>query len=44
VYPDERSVEVYRLGGLVATLHEGDVLDGEGVLPGFALPVSESFS
>jgi Uma2 family endonuclease len=43
VYPDERAVEVYRLGVLVATLYEGDVLDGEDVLPGFALPVSEIF-
>jgi Uma2 family endonuclease len=44
VYPDERAVEVYRFGGLVATLREGDVLDGEDVLPGFTMPVSEIFS
>ncbi len=44
VYPDERAVEVvYRLGVLAATLREGDVLDGEDVLPGFTLPVSELF-
>lgn len=43
VFPDERMVEVYRLGELVATLHEGDVLDGEDVMPGFTLPVSDIF-
>jgi Uma2 family endonuclease len=43
VYPDERLVEVYRLGVLVATLREGDILDGENVLPGFTLPVSDIF-
>jgi Uma2 family endonuclease len=43
VFPEERHIEVYRFGALAATLHEGDVLDGEDVLPGFALPVSEIF-
>jgi Uma2 family endonuclease len=43
VYPDERQVEVYWRGVLIATLLEGDVLDGEDVLPGFSLPVSEIF-
>jgi Uma2 family endonuclease len=43
VFPEDRRVEVYRLGELVATLGEGDVLDGENVLPGFTLPVSEIF-
>ena len=43
VYPDDRVVEVYRLGGLVATLRDGDMLDGEEVLPGFTLPVSDVF-
>jgi Uma2 family endonuclease len=44
VFPEDRSVEVYRRGELVAALHEGDVLDGEDVLPGFTLPVSEIFA
>jgi Uma2 family endonuclease len=43
VYPDDRVVEFYRLGVLVASLREGDVLAGEDVLPGFTLPVSEIF-
>jgi Uma2 family endonuclease len=43
VYPDERQVEVFRLGVLVATLREGAMLDGEEVLPGFVLPVSDIF-
>jgi Uma2 family endonuclease len=43
VYPDERMVEVYRRGTLVATLREGDVLDGEDVLTGSTLPVCEIF-
>ncbi|HEY7031807.1 MAG TPA: Uma2 family endonuclease [Thermomicrobiales bacterium] len=40
-YPDRRCVEVYRRGVLVATVYEGDVLDGEDVLSGFSLPVAE---
>jgi Uma2 family endonuclease len=43
VFPDDRRVEVYRLGVLVATMGEGDVLDGEDVLPGFTLPVRDIF-
>jgi Uma2 family endonuclease len=43
VLPEDRAVEVYRDGQLVATLHEGDVLDGGDVLPGFTLPVAEIF-
>jgi hypothetical protein len=42
-YPDRRCVEVYRRGTLVATLGEGDAVDGEDMLPGFMLPVSEFF-
>lgn len=42
-YPGKRYVEVYRQGELVATLYEGDALDGEDVLPGFTLPVAEIF-
>jgi Uma2 family endonuclease len=43
VYPDSRHVEGYRLGVLVATLREGDALDGEDVLSGFTLAVSDIF-
>ena len=41
--PDHRSVSVYRTGVFVAELREGDVLDGEDVLPAFSLPVSQIF-
>ena len=44
VYPDRRSVAVYRDGQLVAELGEGDELDGADVLPGFRLPVAEIFA
>jgi Uma2 family endonuclease len=44
VYPGDRTVAVYRDGEFVATLGENDTLDGEDVLPGFSLPVSEIFS
>jgi Uma2 family endonuclease len=40
VQPKDRTVTVYRHGQEVATLHEGDTLDGEDVLPGFVLPVA----
>jgi Uma2 family endonuclease len=43
MFPAERFVEVYRNGELVATLHDGDVLDGEDILPGFVLPVTDIF-
>jgi Uma2 family endonuclease len=43
VLPEDRAVDVYRDGQLAATLHEGDVLDGGDVLPGFSLPVAEIF-
>jgi len=43
VLPKEQSVEVYRDGQLVATLHDGDVLDGGDVLPGFSLTVGDLF-
>lgn len=43
VLPEDRAVDVYVDGQLVTTLHEGDVLDGGVVLPGFTLPVAEIF-
>lgn len=44
VDPQHRTVAVYRHGALVAELGEGDLLDGEDILPGFTLPVSDIFS
>lgn len=44
VDPSRRTVEVHRHGQLIAELREGDELDGEDVLPGFRLPVSEIFA
>jgi Uma2 family endonuclease len=43
VDPSRRKVRVYRHGELAVELSDGDVLDGEGILPGFTLPVSEIF-
>ena len=43
VDPDHRTVSVYRYGEFAAELGVGDVLDGEDILPGFTLPVSEIF-
>jgi Uma2 family endonuclease len=39
--PEERSVTVYRPGNLVTILPEDGVLDGEDVVPGFRLPLTE---
>jgi Uma2 family endonuclease len=44
VNPTRRTVSVYRNGALVAELREGDVLDGEDILPGFTLPVADIFA
>jgi Uma2 family endonuclease len=41
--PEKRRVRVYRRGQFVAELDEGDVLDGEDILPGFRLPVTSIF-
>jgi Uma2 family endonuclease len=43
VDPRQRTVSVYRDGTFVAELRANDVLDGEHILPGFRLPVSEIF-
>ena len=43
VYPDTRTVDVYEGDDFVATLNEGDVLDGGSVLPGFSCTVSDIF-
>jgi Uma2 family endonuclease len=41
VDPQHRTVAVYRHGAFVAELRDGDILDGEDILPGFTLPVSQ---
>ncbi len=43
VSPTTRSVRVVRSDGSSAYLREGDELSGEGILPGFACPVSSLF-
>jgi Uma2 family endonuclease len=43
VYPDTRSVAVYRSLDQVSILTSGDSLEGGAVLPGFSCPVSELF-
>jgi Uma2 family endonuclease len=44
IYPNRRSVVVFRGGQQVAELGEGDELDGDPILPGFRLPVAEIFA
>ena len=41
--PRARSVHIYRPSGEVRRIGEGDTLDGEDVLPGFAVAVKELF-
>jgi Uma2 family endonuclease len=43
VEPDRRTVLVYASSTAVSACREGDTLVGEGVLDGFALPISELF-
>ena len=43
VEPETRAVLVYRSVTEMNRLGEGDVINGEGVLEGFSLPVSELF-
>lgn len=43
VRPPLRSIRVHRADGTVATLHSGDSLEGESVLPGFSCPVADLF-
>ncbi len=43
VCPESRDVAVYRLDGTGALRKEGETLDGEGILPGFACPVAALF-
>lgn len=44
VFPEARTVEVWRDGALAPTVGEGDELPGEDVLPGFVLSVQSLFS
>lgn len=44
VYPDRRTVTVYRDGEDLGAFGEGDDLDGGEVLPGFRLAVAEIFA
>lgn len=41
ISPDGRTVDIFRQNGCVARVHEGDMLDGEDVLPGFAFRLGE---
>lgn len=43
VRPEERAVDVHRPGEAIATLGEGDALDGHDALPGFACEVAALF-
>lgn len=43
VYPEDRTIEVYRPGKPVEVVDEDGTLSGEGVLPGFTLPVRDIF-
>lgn len=43
VQPRRRSVTVYRRGRQPIELHIHDNLDGEDVLPGFSMPISQVF-
>ena len=43
VHPRQRYVQIWRADGSMAVRREGEVLEGEDVLPGFAMPVSEIF-
>ncbi len=43
IYPEIRTIHVYRQGGSAAALAEGDELSGEEVLPGFVCKVADIF-
>ncbi len=44
VNPDSCTVLVYRSSSEVKKLKMGDILEGEGILDGFALPLDELFA
>lgn len=43
VYPESRSIDIYRASANNSQLSDQDTLTGEDVVPGFELPVSEIF-
>jgi Uma2 family endonuclease len=43
VDPDRSTITVFRPDATIDILREGDILDGEDVLPGFSVPVAEIF-
>src|SRR5262245_32510493 len=43
IYPESRTVTIYRGDGSVSRLHEEDVLSGEDVIPGFRCEVRSLF-
>ena len=43
VYPESKSIVVYRTEGRARVLHEGDTLDGEPLFDSFALTVRDLF-
>ncbi len=43
IYPDSRSIDVYRASAHNSQLAEGDELSGEDVVPGFSMPVRDVF-
>jgi Uma2 family endonuclease len=43
IYPESRTVMVYRRDGSVSLLLEDDELSGEDVIPGFRCPIREIF-
>ena len=43
VFPETRTVELWRGGRVVRTVVAGEELSGEEILPGFVLPVTELF-
>lgn len=44
INPSQKTVAIYRNGRLINELHIGDAIDGEDILPGFSLPLSEIFA
>jgi Uma2 family endonuclease len=43
VVPNSRSVHIWRRDGSRSIVQAGEMLSGEDVLPGFAVPVAELF-
>lgn len=41
IYPERGLAVVFRADGMTTVVHYGGALDGEGVLPGFTMPLAE---